>query len=422
VEVKAGYKLTEVGVIPAEWLISPLGSFVTEFRGGAPLRPSDFTRFGTKVLPKGGVGRSGKLQIAERDVQYCSDEYAKTHPRNQVDKSYTIVVLRDLVPSGPSIGLMVAIESGDRFVLAQGVYGFKVDTERVDPRYLIQLSNTAWYRSLANSIMVGSTQVHITNTAYKKAAIPLPPIGEQRAIAAALHSANSTISELTNVIAKKRDVKQAVAQQLLTGQTRLPGFGGEWVIRRLDAMADIRSGGTPSTTQSAFWNGDIPWCTPTDITSLAGEKYISRTSRSITNQGLKASSGELIPVGSVVMTSRATIGECAINVVPLSTNQGFKNFVAFPEVDAEFLYYLLQTQRQAFVGLSSGSTFLEIGKAQLASFEVIVPATKIEQAAIASVLSDMDVELATFQARRDKSRLVAQGMMQELLTGRTRLI
>lgn len=160
-----GYKQTEVGVIPEDWEVSSISSIVTDFRGGAPLKPADFISMGVKVLPKGGVGRTGKLRIAEKDVQYCSQQYANSHPRNQVDSSYTIVVLRDLVPSGPSIGLMVEIDTNECFVLAQGVYGFKVNKERADARYLIQLSNTAWYRNLANSIMVGSTQVHITNTA-----------------------------------------------------------------------------------------------------------------------------------------------------------------------------------------------------------------------------------------------------------------
>src|SRR5205085_7824305 len=103
----------------------------------------------------------------------CSLDFASNHRKNQVDETYTIVVLRDLVPSGPAIGLIVQIEKPDSFVLAQGVYGFKV-TQRVEPSYLVQFSQTRWYRQLMNSIMVGSTQVHITNTAFKRARIFLP--------------------------------------------------------------------------------------------------------------------------------------------------------------------------------------------------------------------------------------------------------
>jgi len=122
------------------------------------------------------------------------------------------------------------------------------------------------------------------------------------------------------------------------------------------------------------------------------------------------------------MTSRATIGECAINRVPVTTNQGFKNFVPFESVDVEFLYYLLLTQRQGFISLCGGSTFLEIGKAQLAEFEMHTPATKAEQTALAAILSDMDAEITALEAKLAKARQVKQGMMQELLTGRIRLV
>lgn len=420
-ELRAGYKQTEAGVIPEEWGFSALGELIIEMRGGAPLSPSDFKDSGVKVLPKGGVGRTGWLQVQDSEIQFCSPQYARAHRRNQVDETFTIVVLRDLVPSGPSIGLMVKIREPETYVLAQGVYGFKTN-DRVVPSYLVQLSNTNWYRKLANSIMVGSTQVHITNTAFKRARVPLPTKTEQQAIAQALSDADALIESLNQLIAKKRQIKQGAMQELLTGKRRLPGFSGEWEVKRLAELADIRSGGTQSTTQPQFWDGGVMWCTPTDITALNGFKYLSNTSRTISTEGLKASSAEIIPTHSIVMTSRATIGECAINTVSMTTNQGFKNFVPFDSVDAEFLYYLLTTQRAGFIGLCSGSTFLEIGKTQLSGYQVQVPKTKSEQTAIATVLSDMDIELAALESRLDKARQIKQGMMQELLTGRIRLL
>jgi type I restriction enzyme S subunit len=247
-------------------------------------------------------------------------------------------------------------------------------------------------------------------------------VDEQRAIATALSDVDGLLGGLDRLIAKKRDLKQAAMQQLLTGQTRLPGFHGKWEVKRLDALADIRSGGTPSTGEPRFWDGDIPWCTPTDITALSGQKYLGETARMITHLGLNASSAEFIPAHSVVMTSRATIGECAINVVPVSTNQGFKNFLPHATTDVNFLYYLLGTQKQGFISLCGGSTFLEIGKTQLVAYQVRLPAIKAEQTAIAEVLTEMDGELAGLEQRRAKTRALKQAMMQELLTGRTRLV
>lgn len=205
-------------------------------------------------------------------------------------------------------------------------------------------------------------------------------------------------------------------------QTEVGVIPEEWELKRLDALADIRSGGTPSTDEPRFWGGDIPWCTPTDVTALNGYKYLGETARMITKLGLKASSAEMIPSHSVVMTSRATIGECAINSVPVSTNQGFKNFIPFAATDVDFLYYLLGTQKQRFVSLCGGSTFLEIGKTQLSAFRVQFPPTKSEQRAIATTLSDVDLLLNGLERLIAKKRNLKQAAMQQLLTGRTRLL
>lgn len=282
--------------------------------------------------------------------------------------------------------------------------------------------NSQCGRSQIEHVQYGTAQKQFNISDAVDFLFAVPPLPEQRAIAEALSDVGALLGALDRLIAKKRDLKQAAMQQLLTGQTRLPGFHGEWEVKRLDELADIRSGGTPSTSIANYWDGEIPWCTPTDITALDGSKYLSETSRTITAEGLKSSSAEMIPVRSIVMTSRATIGECAINSVPVSTNQGFKNFIPFETTDVEFLYYLLQTQKSGFISLCGGSTFLEIGKTQLAPYSVRLPGTKAEQTAIAKVLSDMDTELAALEQRRDKTRALKQGMMQELLTGRTRLV
>jgi type I restriction enzyme S subunit len=273
-----------------------------------------------------------------------------------------------------------------------------------------------------NNLVFGSGQPLITGTQIKALRLSAPALAEQRAIAEALSDADGLIDSLEQLLAKKRAIKQGAMQELLTGKKRLPGFSGKWERLRLEQIAEIRSGGTPNTTKPEFWNGDIPWCTPTDVTDLKNHKYLTDTNRKITPIGLKLSSAEIIPAQSVLMTSRATIGECAINPIPVSTNQGFKNFIPFDSIDTAFLYYLLLTKKQDFVSLCGGSTFLEIGKGQLSLFEVIIPVTKSEQIAIAAVLADMDNEIEALETKLTKARKIKQGMMQELLTGRIRLL
>lgn len=216
---------------------------------------------------------------------------------------------------------------------------------------------------------------------------------------------------------------ESVAESIPAGykQTEVGVIPEDWEVKRLEKVADILSGGTPSTTQSLFWDGNLLWCTPTDITALKSRKYLIETNRKITIQGLQSSSSEMIPANSLIMTSRATIGECAINLIPVCTNQGFKNFVPLDDIDVEFLYYLVQTKKQDLISLCGGSTFLEIGKTQLANFKVQLPPTLAEQQSIATALSDTDALIESLEQLIAKKRQIKQGAMQELLTGKRRL-
>lgn len=408
------YKQTEVGAIPEDWAVSPLGRLVTSVEYGSSAKSS--SKGSMPVLRMGNL-QGGKIDW--NDLVYTDDEreiakYALCSGDVLFNRTNTI----DLVGK-------TSIYRGEQPAIFAGyLIRLKTKSDLLDSRFLNYTLNTELakkYSLKVLSIAVG--QANINGQKLRTYPIPHPPTTvEQSAIASALSDVDALLSRLDALIAKKRDIKQAAMQQLLTGKTRLPGFEGEWTVKRLDQLANIRSGGTPSTTVSRFWDGGIPWCTPTDITRLGGGKYLLDTSRQITSEGLSNSSAELIPANSVVMTSRATIGECAINLKPVTTNQGFKNFVPFEDTDVNFLYYLLQTQKQGFIRLCAGSTFLEIGKTQLAAYKVHLPSTKAEQTAIAEVLSDMDAELAALEARRDKTRLLKQGMMQELLTGKTRLV
>ena len=260
---------------------------------------------------------------------------------------------------------------------------------------------------------------HINLGILREMAVRLPPLPEQRAIAAVLSDVDELIGSLEALVAKKRAIKQAAMQELLTGRTRLPGFGGEWEMAALADVADIRNGGTPSTGFPAYWGGRIPWCVPTDITGSRG-KYLVTTTRNITPEGLASCGATLLPVGSLLLCSRATIGEIKIASMPVATNQGFKSMVCAESADNEFLYYRLVTLRERMIDLATGSTFLEIGKRDLANICIDLPPLP-EQRAIATILSDMDAEIAALDHRLDKTRALKQGMMQQLLTGSIRL-
>ena len=235
-----------------------------------------------------------------------------------------------------------------------------------------------------------------------------------------LSDTDCLISTLQKLIEKKKAIKQGTMQELLTGKKRLPGFSGEWSKQQLGDICNIINGGTPSTSIAEFWNGKILWCTPTDITSCS-TKYIYTTESKITESGLKASSATLLPKGALLLCSRATIGEVRIAGNAICTNQGFKSLVVHQNISNEWLYYMMHVLKSQMLEKAIGSTFLEISKKDLAELDIIVPEFT-EQKAIAQVLSDMDSEIEQLEKKIAKYQQIKQGMMQELLTGRIRLV
>lgn len=184
-------------------------------------------------------------------------------------------------------------------------------------------------------------------------------------------------------------------------------------------MSTVVGGGTPSTKSPFFWDGSIPWFTPGEI-AAEGSGLIYTSQRKITNEGLQNSGARLIPAGSVLVTSRASLGHCAVAGVPVSTNQGFTSLIPNESCSSWFLYYWVQHNRHEFQKRAAGSTFLEISPSKVASIPIISPSIE-EQKAIAQVLQDVDQEIDTLNRRLESTRSIKQGMMQELLTGRTRL-
>jgi type I restriction enzyme S subunit len=193
-----------------------------------------------------------------------------------------------------------------------------------------------------------------------------------------------------------------------------------WIYSPIKDIAEIISGGTPRTSIAEYWDGNVIWVTPSDITSQHS-KYLFTSEREITDEGLANSAATLLPKGTILLCTRATIGELSIAAKPVATNQGFKNLVCRKNYDNEFIYYAIQPLKQKMLEKAIGSTFLELSKNALGSIELFHPADKSEQQAIAEVLSDMDGYIDSLEKLIAKKKAIKQGAMQELLTGKRRL-
>ncbi|GAA7395211.1 hypothetical protein UBN78_00930 [Helicobacter pylori] len=167
-----------------------------------------------------------------------------------------------------------------------------------------------------------------------------------------------------------------------------------WQRVRLGDIAEIIGGGTPSTQVASFWNGSINWFTPTEIGIT---KYVHKSQRTITLLGLKKSSAKLLPIGTILLTSRASIGDCAILKVVATTNQGFQSLIPLEKINNEFLYYLILTLKNKLLKLASGSTFLEVSPNKIKNLLIPLPPLN-EQIAIANILSDVDNYLHALRA------------------------
>lgn len=163
----------------------------------------------------------------------------------------------------------------------------------------------------------------------------------------------------------------------------------EWKEVTLGEIGTIVGGATPSTKNTSFYDGNIPWLTPKDL-SVNSNKYILRGERNITEAGFKSCSCKMLPKGSVLFSSRAPIGYVAITANDMCTNQGFKSVIPNEETDSEFLYYLLKYNKDNIASQGSGTTFAEVSGKTMKEIEVMVPKETDDQRRIASILSSLD--------------------------------
>ena len=172
---------------------------------------------------------------------------------------------------------------------------------------------------------------------------------------------------------------------------RFPEFEGEWEECKLGAVAMVVGGGTPDTNNHKYWNGDIQWFTPSEI---GRDKYVTNSLRTISEEGLNKSSAKLLPIGTILLSSRATVGECSINKVECTTNQGFQSLIPKEYFSKEFVFYLMQTKRKELIRKSCGSTFLEISANEVRKIKIAVPTSK-EQEKISKLLALLDERIST---------------------------
>ena len=229
-----------IRIYPDDWETGTLGSYVLECNSGASLSPSDFQKSGMPVIPKKSIQRGGVV-VFDDDREHCSHEYASVNSKSIVNSEYVITSLRDLVPSGPSIGLIGELKESGNFLLAQGVYGLRLKS-KLDKSYLSQLSNQHWYRREMRQIMVGSTQVHIRIGEFLESTIPIPPLPEQKKIAEILSGIDKQIDLIRSQESKTHELLSAILQSAFSEPDLSPYSDISNSLAELEAQGKISLG------------------------------------------------------------------------------------------------------------------------------------------------------------------------------------
>jgi type I restriction enzyme S subunit len=424
---KSGYKQTDVGFIPSDWAVRPLFQL-------AHVR--------TGIAKNANNRVSDPISVHYLRVANVQDGFLDLTEMNEIEIERADVRRFAVLP-----GDVLMNEGGDRDKLGRGCvwegqlkpcvhqnHVFVVRcTKQLCPQYL-----TAWTRtSVARKYFVnaGSQTTNlasINKTALGLLPVVLPPrLAEQEAIAAALSDADGLIETLEKLIAKKRQIKHGTMQELLTGKRRLPGFPGEWETKLLGELGRCVRGVSYNPAVDLYPHDTLASVrllrsnnVQDSIIVFTDMQYVD-TSRVNHDQYLR-NDDVLICMAN---GSRDLAGKAG----RFSTDDGYRyTFGAFmgafrPNTDAVnvlLAFYLFQTEtyRKHIAILLAGSSINNLTPGSVEALSILIPTALPEQAAIAAILSDMDAEIAALEAKRAKARQVKQGMMQELLTGRTRLI
>jgi type I restriction enzyme, S subunit len=412
--VRAGYKQTEVGVIPEEWEIQT-GEQITTLigKGGSPRwQGFEYSNGGMLFITSENV-RNGFLDI--REPKYLPLAFHEKLKRTKLQKHDILVNL-----VGASIGRSCQIQQdlGEANV-NQAVAVFRVKDEHSSAFLACCFQAPATIERIL-AMQVDAARPNISLGDLRRFSIQLPPLPEQRAIATALSDVDGLLRGLDRLIAKKRDLKQAAMQQLLTGQTRLPGFHGEWEVKRLGELATIKDGThqTPRYVQTGVLFYSVEHVTSGDFTNT---KYISEEEHKFLTRTAK------IERGDILMTRIGSIGDCKL--IDWDVEASFYVSLALLKIrsgySAAFISHYSNTaafKKEAELHSLQSAIPMKINLGPISNVKVELPPTLAEQTAIAEVLTEMDAELAALEQRGEKTRALKQAMMQELLTGRIRLV
>lgn len=393
--------------------------------GWRTLRLSDIA---TERKERANDSKAEVFSITKHDGAIPSLEYFDRKVFSRDTSNYKLMLGGDLAYA------TIHLDEGSLGIMAKGQQGivspmytvFYVDESQVLPEFLYKLMKLP--QNIHRYQRLGEGSIHrrksIRFNVLSSLILSIPSIDIQKSILEILDSIEKTIERTEDVTAETEQLRDSLLNKLLTRglpghHTRMEEVSGidtvpaNWQVARIDEIADIIGGSTPSRNVEEYWGGDIPWVIPSELTNLQS-RYLSSTNETITKEGLNSGGIKMIPSKSVLLTTRATIGKAAINLIPVTTNQGFQNLIPKYGTDPVWLYYYISHIHQELNRRATGSTFREVSRKDIRSLSVLYPPLT-EQKKIANILESIDDVIERKENVKFQTEQLQDALVHELL-------
>lgn len=391
-----------------EWMVKKFSALLKEGRLGGNYENSESNN-GIPVIKMGNLGRGeiniNKVQFLPEGIEFNKEDILKKgdllfNTRNTLELVGKVSIWRDELP--------FALYNSN---LMRMKFNNEIEPSNVFMNYNFNTKNST---NQLRCFATGTTSVAaIYGKDLKGFNVAFPTLPEQQKIASFLSAVDEKIQQLSRKKELLSQYKKGVMQQLFSGKLRFKDENGndyaDWEEKKLGDVCEIVGGGTPDTNIPEYWGGEIQWFTPTEIKS----DFVSNSIRTITELGLQKSSAKKLPIGTILLTTRATIGEVSIAREECSTNQGFQSLIARKGNSNIFIFNWIKQNKNELTSRANGSTFPEISKTAIEKIFLNAPSFP-EQQKIANFLSSIDAKIESTSQQINQTQSFKKGLLQQL--------
>lgn len=399
-------------MVPEGWKKDTLGNLF-EFKNGLNTEKEQYGSgykfvnvmdvFGNDILTESKI--IGRVQVSEKQLSDYQLKYGDVL-FNRTSETFEEIAIA-------AVYLDNALATFGGFVIRG-----RPRANQIIPDYSAFLFQASSYRTQAIKLGQGAIRANIGQKDLSKVSILIPTIGEQKKIAQILSTWDKAITTTEQLLTNSQQEKKALMQQLLTGKKRFPRFSDKWKKTTLGAVANMNSGGTPTSSVKEYYNGGIPWVSIADMTSKG--KWITSTDKTLSNIGLKNSSAKLYPENTVLYAMYASIGECSIARVPLCSSQAILGIRPEQDLHYEYLYFFLSYLKEKIKLQGQQGTQSNLNAGMVKKFSILLPSLE-EQKLISTSLNIADQEIETLKQKLNHLKQEKKALMQQLLTGKRRV-